>query len=178
MIRALPCAPRHHIALLLVAPCLAVAACAPPDGTAGERRSAAAHDPSFAAVQTRGASAMGVDQYTSTHIFEPLPDGGRIELQRDAADTAGAEQIRRHMHEIAVRFAAGDFRLPGFVHARDVPGTAVMAARRAQIGYAVESLPRGAALRLRTADPDAVRAIHEFLAFQRQDHHAAAHHDS
>jgi TusA-related sulfurtransferase len=53
-----------------------------------------------------------------------------------------------------------------------------MAARRAQIGYAVESLPRGAALRLRTADPDAVRAIHEFLAFQRQDHHAAAHHDS
>jgi hypothetical protein len=121
---------------------------------------------------------MGVNQYTSTHLFTPLPDGGRIELQRNEADSAGAEQVRRHMALIARQFAAGDFRLPGFVHARDVPGTAVMAAKRTALKYSVESLPRGAALRIRTDDPDAIAAIHAFLAFQRQDHHAGAYRDS
>jgi hypothetical protein len=137
-----------------------------------------ARDSGFAGVQARGAAAMGVNQYTSHHVFEPLDDGGRIELQRDAADSAGTAQIRRHMQLIAARFAAGDFALPGFVHARDVPGTDIMSARRAAITYAVETLPRGAALRIRTADTAAIGAIHEFLAFQRQDHHAGAHRDS
>jgi len=82
------------------------------------------------------------------------------------------------MQQIESQFAAGDFRLPGYVHAREVPGTAIMAAKRAVITYAVESLPRGAALRVRSDDAEAVQAIHEFLAFQRQDHHAAGHHDS
>jgi hypothetical protein len=122
------------------------------------------------------ARAMGVDQYTSTHRFQPLPDGGRIELQRDEADSGGRAQILSHMAEIADAFAAGDFRLPGFVHARAVPGTQVMAARRGEISYVVESLPRGGALRLRTADSSAVRAIHQFLAFQRTDHRAGRHH--
>jgi len=132
----------------------------------------------FAGVQTRGEQAMGVDQYTSTHVFEPLPDGGRIELQRDEPDSAGAAMIRQHMQHIAAAFSAGDFTLPGFVHSREVPGTPVMAAKRAEITYTVEVLPRGGALRLRSADPAAVRAIHEFLAFQRQDHHAGADHGS
>lgn len=121
---------------------------------------------------------MGVNQYTSTHYFTPLPDGGRIELQRNAADTAATTQIRRHMAMIARQFAAGDFHLPGFVHAREVPGTKVMAERQSAIRYTVESLPRGAALRLTTTDTAAIAAIHAFLAFQRQDHHAGAYHDS
>lgn len=119
---------------------------------------------------------MGVDQYSSTHIFEPLADGGRIELQRDQPDSAGTDQIRQHMRRIAAAFGAGDFSLPGFVHARDVPGTAVMAAKRQVITYSVEALPRGAAVRLWSTDTAAVRAIHEFLAFQRHDHHAGAGH--
>jgi len=142
------------------------------------RRAAAAHDPSYAAVQGRGAEAMGVNQYTSSHVFEPLVDGGRIELQRDAVDSAGTAQIRRHMNQIAAQFAAGDFRLPGYVHAQAVPGTGVMAAKRSAISYTVEFLPRGAAVRVRSGDPAAVQAIHQFLAFQRYDHHAPAHHDS
>jgi hypothetical protein len=121
---------------------------------------------------------MGVNQYTSRHVFQSLPDGGRIELQRNASDSAGAAQIRRHMQLIAGRFTAGDFRLPGFVHARRVPGTDVMAAKRDVIQYLVETLPRGAALRVKSQDPAAVGAIHEFLAFQRRDHRAAAHQDS
>jgi hypothetical protein len=142
------------------------------------RRDAAQHDPSFAAVQSRGAVAMGVNQFTSSHVFEPLADGGRIELQRDTDDSTGIAQIRSHMRQIATQFVAGDFHLPGFVHAQTVPGTDVMAAKRDRITYAVESLPRGAALRVRSDDPAAVQAIHEFLAFQRHDHHAPAHHDT
>jgi hypothetical protein len=144
--------------------------------SAGARRAAAAADTGFAAVQDRGRVAMEVDQYTSTHVFEPLPDGGRIELQRDVADSAGRARILAHMGRIAAAFSTGDFRLPGFVHAREVPGTRVMAAEPGKISYAVESLPRGAALRLRTTDSAAVEAIHDFLAFQRMDHRAGAHH--
>jgi hypothetical protein len=146
------------------------------DVTRSPGRSAA--DEAFAGVQARGAAAMGVNQYTSRHVFESLPDGGRIQLEREVQDSAGADQISRHMRHIAERFASGDFALPGFVHARAVPGTAVMTARRAAIAYSVEILPRGAALRLRATDPTALAAIHEFLAFQRQDHHAGGHRDS
>ena len=168
--------------MLSLRPALIVAlvcACSPQsDATsrAEARRAAAEADSSFAEVQRRGHAAMGVDQYTSTHLFHPLPDGGRIELQRDTADSADRVRILEHMGEIAAAFGAGNFTVPGLVHAREVPGTAVMTARRARISYAVESLPRGAALRLTTGDSSALEAIHEFLAFQRQDHGADAHH--
>ena len=125
--------------------------------SAESRRAAAAADTGF----------EGVDQYTSTHVFEPLPDGGRIQLQRDVSDSAGRERIVAHMGRIAAAFSAGDFRLPGFVHAREVPGTLVMTAERGKSGYAVESLPRGAALQLRTTDSVAVEAIH--AGSQRHD---------
>ena len=154
---------------------MAMMACGP---SASRKPSVAAGDSAFAGVQARGGVAMGVNQYTSRHVFEPLPDGGRIALQRDVADSEGAARIRLHMHEIAGRFAAGEFTLPGFVHARVVPGTGIMAARRTAIVYTVDTLPRGAALRIRTADSTAIRAIHEFLAFQRHDHHSGAHADS
>jgi hypothetical protein len=166
-------ADRLHGAVWVVA-VLACGRSGVPAGDEADRRAAAAADSGFAEVQTRGRDAMGVDQYTSTHVFEPLTDGGRVVLQRDTEDPAGRERILAHMGEIARAFAAGDFRLPGFVHAREVPGTVVMADRREAISYTVESLPRGGALRLRTSDSAAVAAIHEFLAFQRADHRAGA----
>lgn len=165
-------------ATLLVSAILLLAACGGESSPATVRLTAASADTAFAGVQSRGQAAMGVDQYTSTHIFEPLPDGGRIELQRDDRDSVGTIQIQRHMRQIAASFAAGNFQLPGYVHARIVPGAEVMAAQRAEISYTVEDLPRGAALRLRSATPSVVRAIHDFLQFQRQDHHATAHQGS
>src|SRR5687767_10003309 len=83
---------------------------------------AVAKDSAFAALQERGEQAMGVDQYTSTHIFDALPDGGRIELQRDVDDSAGVATIRQHLAHIAKAFGAGDFSTPAFVHLQDVPG--------------------------------------------------------
>jgi len=131
-----------------------------------------ADDSTFAGVQARGQEAMGVDQYTSEHRFEPLADGGRIELQRDSADRAGVATIRAHMRDIADRFSRGDFTIPGFVHSQDVPGTRVMTERKGRITYQANDLPGGAEVRIRSADSVAVAAVHEFLAFQRTDHRA------
>jgi hypothetical protein len=133
-------------------------------------RSASPDDSAFALVQTRGHVAMGVNQYTSTHRFEPLPDGGRITLVRDGDDPAGEAQIRAHMAKIALAFRRGDFTIPGFVHDRAVPGTAIMAARQSRISYIADTLPHGGSLRIYSTDSTAISAIHQFLAFQRQDH--------
>jgi hypothetical protein len=130
----------------------------------------------FSAMQARGEHVMGVNQYTSAHVFEDLPDGGRIVLERaDAADTADIKQIRAHMREIAAAFKAGDFAKPFEVHAQTVPGTDVLAQKQSAISYEVSDLPRGGEVRIRTSDPAAVAAVHDFLAFQRGAHHAAAH---
>jgi hypothetical protein len=132
----------------------------------------AAHDSAFAAMQERGRVVMGVDQYTSTHRFDDLPNGGRIVLVRNADDSAGAARIQQHLRAIAAAFKAGDFTSPMLVHFKDVPGTPVMASKKALIDYSVRALDRGGELTIHTTDPAAVRAVHEFLAFQRTEHHA------
>ncbi|HSC32142.1 MAG TPA: hypothetical protein VLD17_10465 [Gemmatimonadaceae bacterium] len=129
------------------------------------------HDSAFAARQARGKMVMGVDQSTSTHHFVDLPNGGRITLVRDSDDAAGAARIQHHLREIAAAFSSGDFSSPMLVHMRDVPGTRVMAEKKALIHYSTRALDRGGELTIQSADPDAVRAIHEFLAFQRTEHH-------
>ena len=130
----------------------------------------------FEELQTRGQVAMGVNQYTSTHKFDALADGGRIELQRDANDPRDVATIRAHLKEVMAAFQKGDFSVPGFVHAQEVPGTKEMAAKRSVIQYVYGDLPQGGQIRLTTLDAGALRAIHEFMAFQRMDHKAGGHH--
>jgi hypothetical protein len=136
---------------------------------------AADSDSAFAAMQARGRTVMGVDQPTSRHAFEPMVDGGRIELQRMVDDTAGVAQIRRHLAEIAEAFARGDFSAAAATHAQEVPGTRVMALKRGAIRYRMSPLPRGGEVRITTRDPEAVAAVHEFLTYQRLEHRAAEH---
>ncbi len=133
-------------------------------------------DTTFAAMQERGKLAMGVDQYTSSHTFDALPTGGRIVLVRDVDDSAGVAQIRTHLRDIAKAFKTGDFTTPAFVHMQDVPGTKVMRERRSVISYEARDVARGGELRISTSDPDALHAIHEFMAFQRGEHHAGGVH--
>lgn len=148
--------------------------CASACGEPQPARVGASSDSAYALVQQRGHAAMGVDQHTSRHKFESLPDGGRITLERDSGDLAGVAQIRSHMEEIAASFQAGDFSIPGFVHDAEVPGTKIMRARRAHIQYAPSATPAGGQLRIVSRDPQAIAAIHEFLAFQRRDHRSEA----
>ena len=81
--------------LLVASLLIAVAGCT------GGGREKARSDSSFAALQQRGESAMGVNQYTSQHVFEPLPTGGRIVLQRKESDSIGEAAIRAHMRTIS-----------------------------------------------------------------------------
>ncbi len=158
----------------LVVLCLLAAACRPavrhesPDSTRA--------DTGFAALQSRGQVAMGVDQYTSAHQFDDLPSGGRIELQRDSTDSSGVRTIREHLQQVAEAFAGGDFSVPGFVHADSVPGTSVMSVNRRLIHYEFQPLPGGGEVLVTSNDSATVSAIHAFMAFQRQDHHAGGMH--
>ena len=131
-----------------------------------------ASDTSFASVQQRGKMAMGVDQTTSTHTFDALPDGGRIELLRDVDDTVSIAQIRAHLRLIEHAFRVGDFSTPQFVHMKEMPGTAVMARKRDLIAYSYHDLPRGGEVVMRTTDAVALTAIHAFMGAQRTEHHA------
>jgi hypothetical protein len=72
-----------------------------------------------------------------------------------------------------VAFGAGDFSMPMFIHMQTVPGASVMAARHELITYTESDLPNGGQLRITTTDSAALDAIHQFLAFQRREHHAA-----
>ena len=158
---------RAAAALLFVPACLV--AQVPARDTA---MAPAAHDSAHAAMQRRGAEVMGVDQETSVHVFEALPNGGVIELQRAVDDSAGMRTIRAHLRGIAQAFAAGDFEAPTYVHMTSVPGARVMAERRKSIRYDYRDLPRGGALRITTTDAVARKAIWEFIAFQRNEHMA------
>jgi hypothetical protein len=129
------------------------------------------HDSAFHAMQMRGKVVMGVDQYTSTHQFEDLADGGRIELQRDRDDAQGTAAIRAHLKSISAAFQKGDFSAPALVHMKEVPGASEMAARKTSIRYTFKELPRCGEVKISTKDPAAVAAVHKFLAFQRTEHH-------
>lgn len=115
---------------------------------------------------------MGVDQSTSTHTFDALPNGGRIELVRDLDDSLGISQIRAHLYLIQHAFQAGDFSTPQFVHMQNMPGTAVMAKKHEVIAYSYHDLPRGGEVVMTTKDPEALAAIHAFMGAQRMEHHA------
>jgi hypothetical protein len=122
--------------------------------------SAQTSDSAFVAMEALGA-----------HQFVDLHEGGRIQLLRDPADTAGTKAVRQHLEHIARAFAAGDFTIPGQVHSsKQVSGTATMSARRKHISYRFRPLPGGGEVRITTRDPKALQAVHQYLSFQRREH--------
>src|SRR5215217_3010486 len=130
-------------------------------------------DSTFASMQKRGQMAMGVDQYMNAHKFDITDDGGRIELQSSKSDSLDIAQIRAHMKLIQHAFAAGDFSTPGFVHGKDMPGTAVMSQKKSLIRYEYADLPRGAEVRIATSDPEGRNAVAAFIQAQRGEHRAS-----
>lgn len=122
-------------------------------------------------VNKRGDSAMGFSHAKTTHHFRIYADGGAIEVSaNDAADSESREQIRAHLQAIAKAFSEGRFETPMAVHDRVPPGVPIMERRKAEITYSYEQTERGATVRIRTQNPDALDAVHDFLRFQIQDH--------
>ncbi len=134
----------------------------------GQEKPAADH---HAAVNSRGEHAMGFSHEKTTHHFRLLKDGGAIEVSsNDPKDTDSRDEIRAHLKHIATSFSSGNFDMPMFIHDQVPPGVPVMKRLKSQIKYEVESIPGGARVRISSANPEAVKAVQDFLRFQITDH--------
>src|SRR5882724_8009176 len=130
-----------------------------------------AQDAHHDAVNQRGDHVMGFSHEKTTHHFRLYKDGGAIEVTaNDAKDTDSRDQIRMHLGHIAKMFAAGDFNAPMLVHDRVPPGVPTLQKLKADVQYRFEQTDRGATIRIETANPEALKALHEFLRFQIEDH--------
>ena len=123
-------------------------------------------------VEKHGDQAMGFSHDSTTHHFHLSPDGGAIEVTvNDGKVTQNVQAIRSHLTHIVTMFANGDFSIPMLVHSQVPPGVTEMKDRRAEISYSLEDLPDGGRVRIKTANKDALNAVHDFLTFQIEDHH-------
>src|SRR5215208_3211697 len=108
---------------------------------------------------------------TTRHSFRLFADGGAIELRaNDPADKATIDGVRTHLQEIADRFAANDFGTPAFVHGRAPAGVEEMKHLHDAIAFKYESVKGGGRIRMATASPEALAAMHDFLKFQVVEH--------
>ena len=122
-------------------------------------------------MNERGDKGMGFDHLKTTHHFRLLTDGGAIEVSaNEAKDTISRDKIRGHLGHIAVMFTEGNFSIPMFVHDQVPPGVETMKQQKDAISYKYEQTERGGRVRISTSNADALRAVHEFLRFQIQEH--------
>lgn len=123
-------------------------------------------------VEKHGDEAMGFPHDKTTHHFRLYSDGGAIEVTaNDSADSTNMEKIRSHLKHIAGMFSDGNFSIPMFVHDQVPPGVPVMKEQKNQISYVYEEMASGARVRIKTRNADALKAVHDFLRFQIEDHH-------
>lgn len=122
-------------------------------------------------VNERGDHAMGFSHEKTTHHFRLTAEGGSIEVTaNDPGDAASQVQIRTHLSHIAKMFKEGDFSAPMFIHGEAPAGVPVMKRLQADITYSFETIEFGGRVRLATANPEAMDAIHSFLRYQIKDH--------
>jgi hypothetical protein len=123
-------------------------------------------------VQKRGDDAMGFPHDKTTHHFRLYADGGAIDVTaNDGKDDADIKAIRMHLTHIAAMFSGGDFSVPMFIHDQVPPGVEMMKKERKQISYSFEELPAGGRVRIKAKSDETVKAVHDFLRFQIEDHH-------
>jgi len=132
------------------------------------QRSAQSHQ---AMVETHGDEAMGFPHDKTTHHFRITADGGAIEVTvNDASDKTNTQAIRSHLSHIAVMFSHGDFSTPMFIHDGVPPGVTTMKLMKLAIHYTYKEMSTGGRVRIKSDDPIAVAAIHDFLRFQITEH--------
>ena len=122
-------------------------------------------------MNKRGDHVMGFDHTKTTHHFSLQETGGSIEVTANSSDDVeSSEQIRMHLKHIAMMFAEGNFNAPILIHDQTPPGVPVMQKLKHEIKYDYEEIDRGAAVRISTNNPTALKAIHDFLRFQIKEH--------
>jgi hypothetical protein len=134
-------------------------------------KAASAHQNHYADVNKHGDMAMGFSHLKTTHHFGLTPSGGFIQVQaNDPKDTTSRDQIRAHLQYISKAFKDGDFSAPEMTHSRVPPGVPTMQRLGSTIQYSYEETKTGGRVLISTANPEALKAVHEFLRFQIKDH--------
>ena len=122
-------------------------------------------------MNKRGDHVMGFDHMKTRHHFLLKESGGSIEVTANSPhDVESSKQIRMHLKHIAMMFAEGNFNAPMLIHDQTPPGVPVMQELKGEIKYNFEEIDRGAAVRISTKNPAALKAIHDFLRFQIKEH--------
>jgi hypothetical protein len=122
-------------------------------------------------MNKRGDKVMGFDHTKTTHHFRLSQDGGSIEVAANSVDdTASRDQIRKHLNHIAMMFAEGNFNAPMLIHDQNPPGVAAMQRLKKEIKYEFEETEVGARITISTKNPEALKAIYQFLRFQIREH--------
>jgi len=122
-------------------------------------------------MNKRGDHVMGFDHTKTTHHFRLQESGGSIEVTANTSDDIeSSAQIKMHLKHIAAMFAEGNFNAPILIHDQTPPGVTVMKELKDEIKYNFEEIDRGAAVRISTKNPTALKAIHDFLRFQIKEH--------
>jgi hypothetical protein len=122
-------------------------------------------------MNKRGDKHMGFDHLKTTHHFLLANDGGSIQVEaNDVKDTESRDQIRQHLRHITMMFSEGNFEVPKLIHEKTPPGSEVMKQLKDAINYQFNETERGASIKISTTDPQALKAIHEFLKFQIKEH--------
>ena len=122
-------------------------------------------------MNERGDHVMGFDHTKTTHHFLLQEAGGSIEVTANSGDDVeSSKQIKMHLKHIATMFAEGNFNTPMLIHEQTPAGVPVMQELKGEIEYNFEEIDRGAAVRITTKNPNALKAIHEFLRFQIKEH--------
>lgn len=159
--------------LILTAALLAsssLLAAAPLAAQAGEAKPCPLHA-QHQALDERGDRVMGFGHTRTTHHFLLEKEGGVIQVEvNDPKDAGSLGQIRSHLAQIAEAFSRGDFSMPKEIHSRVLPGVPEMTELKDEISYRYEETERGGQVRIRTANAEALAAVHEFLRAQIEDH--------
>lgn len=67
-------------------------------------------------------------------------------------------------------FSAGNFNVPMFIHDTTPPGVPTMTKLHSEIHYQYQQTNKGGQIAIATTDPEALKAVHEFLRFQISEH--------
>lgn len=137
----------------------------------GETQQATRSDDHHDDVNQRGDHVMGFSHEKATHHFRLYDDGGAIDIEaNEKTDTSTRDQIRMHLSHIARMFADGNFRAPMLIHDQVPPGVPTLQRLKQKITYRFVVTDRGGSVLITTSDPEALKAVHEFLKFQISDH--------
>jgi hypothetical protein len=122
-------------------------------------------------MMKRGDMGMGFLQETTTHHFFLVKDGGVIQVSaNNPKDYESRDHIRMHLSHVAMMFSEGNFNIPMFVHDKVPPGVPTMRKLHNEIHYRYQQTEAGGKIVIDTADPNALKAVHQFLRFQISEH--------